>query len=152
MDHIAGVPAEKIVEAHGSFYTSHCINCSKEFSLDWMKGFQFGFCFLIFTVCKENLYFTEKVRQVAVPSCTAEECKGVVKPDIVFFGEALPPKFFSSMKNDFPECDLLIIMGTSLVVQPFASLIDRSDAKFDCYFVMNQNSFQGWVESAETVN
>ena len=51
--------------------------------------------------------------------------EGLVKPDIVFFGESLPPRFFEKMKTDFPQADLLIVMGTSLTVQPFASLIGR---------------------------
>lgn len=49
-----------------------------------------------------------------VPKCPT--CKGVVKPDIVFFGEELPPHYFSYLK-DFPLADLLIIMGTSLEVR-----------------------------------
>lgn len=59
-----------------------------------------------------------------IPKC--EKClEGVVKPDIVFFGEMLPDRFHSLIEHDFPQADLLIIMGSSLVVQPFASLIDR---------------------------
>ena len=46
-------------------------------------------------------------------------------PDIVFFGEQLPDRFFQLRYNDFQSCDLLIIMGTSLKVQPFASLVKR---------------------------
>eukprot|EP00966_Prymnesium_polylepis_P171630 3968264-Prymnesium_polylepis.1 len=45
--------------------------------------------------------------------------------DIVFFGEQLPERFFSLASSDFPDCDLLIVMGTSLKVQPFASLTSR---------------------------
>ena len=51
--------------------------------------------------------------------------EGLVKPDIVFFGEQLPSRFIQCLQRDFGECDLLLVMGTSLVVQPFASLIDR---------------------------
>lgn len=54
-----------------------------------------------------------------------EKYGGLVKPDIVFFGESLPQRFFERAAADFPVCDLLIVMGTSLVVQPFASLIDE---------------------------
>lgn len=42
--------------------------------------------------------------------------QGVIKPDIVFFGEDLPKKFYSYIV-DFPKCDLLLIMGTSLEVR-----------------------------------
>ena len=66
--------------------------------------------------------FIEKVLSDVVPRC--EKCKAVVKPDAVFFGEPLPERF-RLVEEDFPNCDLLIILGTSLVVQPFASLVDR---------------------------
>jgi len=48
---------------------------------------------------------------------------GLVKPDIVFFGEALPPTFFRAAQFDVPECDLLLLAGTSLEVFPFAGLV-----------------------------
>jgi NAD-dependent deacetylase sirtuin 2 len=59
----------------------------------------------------------------SVPKCDA--CEGVVKPDVVMFGEPLPQRFFSSIKSDFPQADLLIVMGTSLAVKPFNTLIDK---------------------------
>ena len=43
------------------------------------------------------------------------KCKSVIKPDIVFFGEDLSSEFYN-FKKDFEECDLLIVMGTSLQV------------------------------------
>uniref|UniRef100_A0A8C8YM31 Deacetylase sirtuin-type domain-containing protein n=1 Tax=Prolemur simus TaxID=1328070 RepID=A0A8C8YM31_PROSS len=43
------------------------------------------------------------------------DCAGVVKPDIVFFGEPLPPRFLLHVA-DFPMADLLLILGTSLEV------------------------------------
>lgn len=53
---------------------------------------------------------------------------GLVKPDIVFFGEGLPHRFFAQL-IDLKKADLLLIMGTSLQVQPFASLIDHVSAE-----------------------
>lgn len=68
-------------------------------------------------------FLSERIFSDLVPTC--EKCNGVVKPDIVFFGENLPSRFFSCVEKDFPKCDMLIILGSSLAVQPFASLIDR---------------------------
>lgn len=51
-----------------------------------------------------------------VPICTF--CAATVKPDVVFFGEDLPQKYFLHT-NDFPKADLLIIMGTSLQVDVY---------------------------------
>ncbi|KAM3962494.1 NAD-dependent deacetylase sirtuin 2 homolog [Aphomia sociella] len=97
----ACIPEDKIVEAHGTFYTSHCLECRKQYGLEFVK---------------------ERIFADQIPICT--ECPGVVKPDIVFFGESLPERFQQCLQEDFQRCDMLIIMGSSLEVQPFASLID----------------------------
>ena len=55
----------------------------------------------------------------SIPRC---KCGGLVKPDIVFFNEPLPQKFNWMSTADMVTCDLLIVIGTSLTVQPFASL------------------------------
>lgn len=62
-----------------------------------------------------------------VPKCSSCQ-RGVIKPDVVLFGEGLPSEFWKYL-TDFPKCDLLIIMGTSLVVQPFAGLANKVDTK-----------------------
>lgn len=70
-------------------------------------------------------FFVEKIKEVTVPKCEEVDCPGVVKPDIIFFGEMLPDRFHDSIEQDFPKAEVLIIMGSSLKVQPFASLVDR---------------------------
>ena len=50
---------------------------------------------------------------------------GHVKPAIVFFGEALPHRFFQCAMTDLPQCTLLLVLGTSLAVHPFAGLVDE---------------------------
>ncbi|XP_058467794.1 NAD-dependent protein deacetylase Sirt2-like [Malaya genurostris] len=100
LERIAGISEDKIVEAHGTFFTNHCLQCKAAYSLDFVK---------------------EKIFADEIPTCI---CGGVIKPDIVFFGEGLPEKFHLLPQKDFAECDLLIIMGTSLTVQPFASLVE----------------------------
>lgn len=96
----AGVPSDKIVEAHGSFATQRCIECKTSYPDDLMK---------------------KAIKEKSVPRCTRDTCDGLVKPDIVFFGEQLPADFFDN--RDLPgQADLCIVMGTSLSVQPFASL------------------------------
>jgi len=59
--------------------------------------------------------------KIKIPKCKKEGCGGLVKPDIVFFGEALPRRFTGHI-FDVAEADLLIIIGTSLTVHPFATL------------------------------
>ena len=96
----AGVPGDMIIEAHGSFATQRCIECRTEFPDGLMR---------------------KAVNAKEVPLCTRPSCQGLVKPDIVFFGEALPESFHRN--RGLPAiADLAIVMGTSLSVQPFASL------------------------------
>lgn len=94
----AGVPDDKIVEAHGSFARQSCIECKRAYPEEDLK---------------------RHIDQKTIPRCA--ECKGLVKPEIVFFGEALPAAFFQHRMLP-AESDLCIVMGTSLTVQPFASL------------------------------
>ncbi|TKY87698.1 hypothetical protein EX895_003279 [Sporisorium graminicola] len=114
LERIAGVEADKVVEAHGSFASSTCIACKHRVDDDWIRA---------------------KVEKGQVARCPRPKCSGkkrgggaeagggLVKPDIVFFGESLPSRFFRCIP-DLKQADLLIVMGTSLQVQPFASLID----------------------------
>lgn len=64
----------------------------------------------------------DKEREDNIARCV--DCNSYVKPDIIFYGEMLPDRFYTLIETDFRQCDLLIIMGTSLTVQPFASLVD----------------------------
>ncbi|XP_074514652.1 NAD-dependent protein deacetylase sirtuin-3, mitochondrial isoform X1 [Sebastes fasciatus] len=98
LERLAGIPPEMLVEAHGTFATATCTVCLSKYKGEELRS---------------------DVMRGTVPKCPT--CKGVVKPDIVFFGEQLP-LHFSKYLTDFPLADLLIVMGTSLEVEPFASL------------------------------
>ena len=54
------------------------------------------------------------------PHCGPDVKWGVMKPDIVFFGESLPERFHRQMAADKDVCDLLIVIGSSLKVRPVA--------------------------------
>ncbi|KAH6578555.1 hypothetical protein BASA60_003600 [Batrachochytrium salamandrivorans] len=74
-------------------------------------------CGRLFTIDE----FQKSLFDNTIAKCT---CGGLIKPDIVFFGEPLPSKFHASIIKDFQDCDALIVMGTSLQVQPFSGLIN----------------------------
>ncbi|KAG6090420.1 hypothetical protein E4U15_006000 [Claviceps sp. LM218 group G6] len=99
-----GVPSEKIVEAHGSFAAQRCIDCKKEFPDREMKL---------------------HVADATVPYCKDPHCGGIVKPDIVFFGEAMPSLFRDNCQ--YPAtADVILVMGTSLSVAPFSATPDMA--------------------------
>ena len=57
----------------------------------------------------------DKIKSGEVYRCDNKSCNGPVKPNIIFFGENLPKEFFTGLYQ-VPHCDLMIVMGTSLVV------------------------------------
>lgn len=52
----------------------------------------------------------------------SEKRLGILKPDIVFFGEGLPEIYHKSINDDKNKCDLLIVIGSSLKVKPVANI------------------------------
>lgn len=57
------------------------------------------------------------------PICTSAECGGFLRPDIVWFHESLPEDVWSRAIEDVIRCQVLMVIGTSAVVHPAASLI-----------------------------
>ncbi|XP_008310223.1 NAD-dependent protein deacetylase sirtuin-3 [Cynoglossus semilaevis] len=100
LEKLCGIPDDKLVEVHGSFASASCHLCYTPYPAEEAK---------------------HKIMSGKIPVCTF--CTATVKPDVVFFGEDLPQKFFLHTE-DFPKADLLIIMGTSLQIEPFASLVN----------------------------
>ncbi len=128
---MAAIPKDQLVEAHGTFDEATCTNltCGKKYISSETN--------LVKSIANYTSHypFHPKVKSAVIanniPRC--DSCSSlssasegsVVKPDIVFFGEDLPQRFKTLMESDFMECDLLIVMGTSLQVHPFCSLVQR---------------------------
>jgi NAD-dependent deacetylase len=89
--------SQRVIEVHGGFLKSFCIGCGQEYDLRQMK---------------------QKIFAKAIPLC--DRCQGVIKPDVVFFGEAV--KGMNDAIRLVKESDLLLVIGTSLTVYPAASL------------------------------
>ena len=88
--------SEKVYELHGSVLRNYCQKCHKFYDDNFIKNSN------------------------GVPRCS---CGGIVKPDVVLYEESLDNKVIEGALSAIEEADLLIIGGTSLVVQPAASLI-----------------------------
>lgn len=97
-----GILVEKIIEVYGSFVSQRCIECKIEFDVGKMREF---------------------VLQGEVLRCEDGGCKGLVKLDIVFFGEQFLKVFFDR-RDMVEEVDLVLVMGISLQVYFFVGLVD----------------------------
>jgi len=92
--------SENVISVHGDYWTSHCLACRKNFELAQME---------------------EMVREVPVPQCP---CGGVIKPDVVFFGEAVHD--LDRAATAVAVSDLLLVLGSSLAVYPAAFLPEQA--------------------------
>lgn len=111
LERAAGLPSEKLVAAHGNFDAAHVIGTSPEVEV--------------------NIQELKSAIDKGEEGWKALQTKygNLVKPKIVFFGEDLPPQFTSNYSRDLQSCDLLIVLGTSLVVHPFASLVGMTPSQ-----------------------
>mmetsp|Transcript_1854 Transcript_1854/g.3837 ORF Transcript_1854/g.3837 Transcript_1854/m.3837 type:complete len:772 (+) Transcript_1854:31-2346(+) len=101
------IPMEYIVEAHGTMSEACCLKCgkastAKELWACWGSG------------------------EGELPRCASPGCGGLLRPAVVFFGEQLNPRFIEYSQQDMESADLVLIMGTSLSVEPFASLVQKA--------------------------
>ena len=90
--------SKNVIELPGNLRDYYCVDCKKNFDLSYVESFE-----------KE---------------AHCDVCGGIVRPDIVLYGEGLDQNNISYAINLISKADVLIIGGTSLVVYPAAGLID----------------------------
>jgi NAD-dependent deacetylase len=96
----AGNSKEKVIEIHGSTLSVTCQKCGKAYGRDEIqRRLQEG---------------------VKVPYC--DDCQGPLKPSTISFGQAMPERETREAFAHAGQADLFIVIGSSLVVQPAASL------------------------------
>lgn len=94
----AGLPDEAVLELHGNATRARCLGCGATYTRDVLHA---------------------RLEQgVEVPAC--ERCGGVVKPHTVLFGEAVPAATLEEARRRAERADLLLVLGSSLVVFPAA--------------------------------
>jgi len=94
----AGVPDDKVFELHGNMQWAVCLSCGKRYPFEQIKA---------------RLDEGEEI-----PDC--EVCHGILKPDVVLFGESLPVKVLEEATFRSYSSDLFIVIGSTLLVYPAA--------------------------------
>jgi len=74
------------------------------------------------TKCSQEGILVEKWEDTGEVPPRCPHCGGLLRPDVVWFGEALPPTAFNAASQAARRCDLFFSIGTSGVVEPAASL------------------------------
>jgi len=136
LHHAAG--SRRVVELHGSLASVRCLACGRSVSRDEVQN----------RLLRLNAGWAERlgleeegadvrlapdgdaelpawaVEDFRVPAC--EACGGVLKPDVVFFGENVPRARVERAWGVFDEGDLLLVVGSSLAVYSGRRFVDRA--------------------------
>ncbi|MBW1797763.1 MAG: Sir2 family NAD-dependent protein deacetylase [Deltaproteobacteria bacterium] len=100
LHHKAGNSPDKIIEIHGTAFSVSCLNCGKSYDRDEIE---------------------QRLKSgVKIPCC--DDCSGILKPDTISFGQAMPEDKMTQAIMHAGNCDLCIVLGSSLVVYPAASV------------------------------
>lgn len=94
----AGVPDDKVFELHGNMGWIVCLSCGRRCPAEQIRA---------------RLDEGEEI-----PEC--QSCHGILKPDIVLFGETLPEKVFEEATRRSSRADLFMVIGSTLIVYPAA--------------------------------
>ena len=90
--------SKRVFELHGNETRFYCPECGHTYTLDQIEG-----------------------QSSVVPLC---QCGAVIRPDIVFYGEGLDMDTVYGALNAISQAEVLVVAGSSLVVQPAAGLLD----------------------------
>jgi NAD-dependent deacetylase len=96
----SGIPTDKVIELHGTWTRALCLNCGNKYPSELIQP---------------RLEAGEKV-----PLC--DKCNGILKPDVIQFGQSMPIKETKEAQQRAAACDMLIVCGSSLVVYPAAEM------------------------------
>lgn len=92
-----------VYEIHWTIYKNYCINCKKEYDVKYI--------------------FNNK----DIPKC---ECGGLIRSNVVLYGEMLPEYEFNESIKAICSASMLIVIGTSLTVEPASSMINLFNGKY----------------------
>lgn len=94
----SGIPADRVIELHGNGTYATCLDCRKRYEL-------------------ADIYARFK-RDESLPVCAA--CEGIVKTATISFGQSMPEEPMRRAEELTFDCDLFLVLGSSLVVYPAA--------------------------------
>jgi NAD-dependent histone deacetylase SIR2 len=160
----AGLPKDKLVQCHGSFGTASCVQCGYQINGETIfpdiKAGNIPRCPRCTQSLRENSRSSSSKRKRSAASDSKRRNRrwsaadnssdndsdydipeaGVMKPDITFFGEALPDEFSRRLtEHDRDKVDLVVVIGTSLKVTPVSEIVSWLPATVPQIYVSRQS-------------
>lgn len=138
--------SHRVVELHGAMRRVNCLVCGQTFARADIAA----------RMARENPWLgepgavqtgpdgdveIEQVERMVPPNCTV--CGGTLKPDVVFFGEFVPPAVFAAARAILAGSDALLIAGSSLVVNSGIRLLDQAAKRRIPIVIVNRGETRG---------
>lgn len=135
-----------VVDVHGSIDRVTCLRCGQQFARDAIAS----------RMTSDNPWLAEPdsvqlnpdgdvevaaIEDMVVPSCSV--CDGVLKPDLVFFGEFVPPGKFAEATALIRGADALLVAGSSLAVNSGIRLVDQAVKRRLPVVIINRGETKG---------
>ena len=122
-----------VVELHGNGSVIRCVDCDRRWSRDavlgWFDELNPGFAErnARAEIAPDGDAVVADVSRVVVPACP--ECGGILRPDVVYFGETVPPRVFARAEALVNGASALLLAGTSLAVNTGVRLVHRAERR-----------------------
>ncbi|NJL92399.1 MAG: NAD-dependent deacylase [Anaerolineae bacterium] len=114
--------SQQVYELHGCIRQLTCMRCFKQFpAAPFLKAYLDD--------------PTMSVLTCPTPGCAGQ---GILKPDVILFGEQLPARVLAAAQREIRQCDLLVVAGSSLEVYPAADLPRRALAQGASLVIINR--------------
>jgi NAD-dependent deacetylase len=137
----SGVPPDKVIELHGNASYAKCLDCDERHELDELKD--------------------SFLKAGEIPYC--RRCGGLVKTATISFGQSMPHEPMARAQRASLNCDLFLVLGSSLVVHPAAgfpltarrngaalAIVNREPTELDVYASLVLNDEIGAVMAEVT--
>lgn len=138
--------SQHVVDLHGTMDKVHCLNCGQSFArddvarriaeanpwLDLSEAVELG---------PDGDVAHSQIEDFIVPECTV--CGGILKPDVVFFGEFVPTEKFHEALALVRSAEALLIAGSSLTVNSGIRLLDRAAKRRIPIVIVNRGVTKG---------
>jgi len=146
--------SRRVVDLHGTVDRVLCLTCGQSFARDQVAARLSAANPWIdepenVRLAPDGDVEVDDIDSFVVPECTV--CGGVLKPDVVFFGEFVPVERFAEARSLVVSADALLVAGSSLVVNSGIRLLDQATRRKLPVVVVNRGVTKGDSRAAVKV-
>lgn len=147
--------SRNVVELHGALREVRCLGCGVRIPRDWLQerllALNPGFAQEAAMAPDGDADLTQaQIDGFRVADC--ERCDGMLKPDVVFFGENVPPERVERTWRMLDAAEVLLVVGSSLAVRSGYRLVEAAAKKGKPVAIVNDGPTRGDPDASVRVS